>query len=132
MINQDFSLSGIEGSKIGFSSPEGVGVERSQIPLDVALRELEEETRGVVSLKKGEYTDFKFVVKESPTVDLEYNVFVFFVDYTIHEQAELIRKFNDEKQKMNLRKIQKQPIKRTHDENDFMNFETLAEFSTKK
>ena len=110
------------------------GCRRREIPNPIrcALRELEEETRGVVSLKKGEYTDFKFVVKESQTVDLEYNVFVFFVDYTIHEQAELIRKFNDEKQKMNLRKIQKQPIKRTHDENDFMNFETLAEFSTKK
>ena len=83
-------------------------------------------------MKKGEYTEFKFVVTESPGVELEYNVYVFFVNYTIQEQAELIRKFNDEKQKMNLRKIQKQPIKRTHDENDFMNFETLSEFSTKK
>ena len=89
------------------------GCRRREIPNPIrcALRELEEETRGVVSLKKGEYTEFKFVVTE---------------------QAELIRKFNDEKQKMNLRKIQKQPIKRTHDENDFMNFETLSEFSTKK
>jgi 8-oxo-dGTP pyrophosphatase MutT (NUDIX family) len=110
------------------------GCRRREIPnpLRCALRELEEETRGVISLKKGEYTDFKFTVKESPGVDLEYNVFVFFVNYTIQEQVELIRRFNEEKQKMNLRKIQKQPIKRTHDENDFMNFETLAEFSTKK
>ena len=34
--------------------------------------------------------------------------------------------------KLTLKKIQKQPIKRTFDENDFMNFETLTEFNTKK
>jgi hypothetical protein len=96
------------------------------------LRELEEETRGVVSLKKGEYTDYKFTVKESPGVELEYNVFVFFVNYTNQEQFELVRKFNEEKQKTNMKKLQKQPIKRTHDENDFMSFETLTEFNTKK
>ena len=93
---------------------------------------MEEETRGVVNLKKGEYTEFKFVVKESPGVDLEYNVFIFFVNYTQQEQVDLVKKFNDEKQKTNLKKIQKLPIKRTFDENDFMNFETLSEFNTKK
>jgi 8-oxo-dGTP pyrophosphatase MutT (NUDIX family) len=110
------------------------GCRRREIvnPIRCALRELEEETRGVVSLKKGQYSDFKFVVKESPGVDLEYNVFIFFVDYTTQQQSELIKKFNDEKQKTNLKKIQKQPYKRTYDENDFMNFETLTEFNTKK
>jgi len=55
------------------------GCRRREIynPLRCALRELEEETRGVVSLKQGEYTEFKFIHKESPTVDLEYNVFIF-------------------------------------------------------
>jgi len=110
------------------------GCRRREIvnPIRCALRELEEETRGVISLKKGQYSDFKFVVKESPGVDLEYNVFIFFVDYTPQQQSELIKKFNDEKQKTNLKKIQKQPYKRTYDENDFMNFETLTEFNTKK
>ena len=110
------------------------GCRRKEIPNPIrcALRELDEETRGVVNLKKGEYTDFKFVVKESPGVDLEYNVFIFFVNYTQQEQNDLVKKFNDEKQKTNLKKIQKLPIKRTHDENDFMNFETLSEFNTKK
>jgi nitrogenase subunit NifH len=65
-------------------------------------------------------------------VDLEYNVFVFFVNYTKPEQSELVKKFNEEKQKMMIKKIQKQPIKRTHDENDFMAFETLQEFRSKK
>ena len=38
------------------------GCRRREIftPLRTALRELEEETRGVVSLKEGEYTSFKF------------------------------------------------------------------------
>ena len=110
------------------------GCRRREIPNPIrcALRELEEETRGVISLKKGEYTTFKFTVKESPGVELEYNVFIFFVNYTQQEQNELIKKFNDEKQKTNLKKIQKLPIKRTHDENDFMNFETLSDFNTKK
>ena len=110
------------------------GCRRREIvnPIRCALRELEEETRGVISLKKGQYSEFKFVVKESPGVDLEYNVFIFFVDYTPQQQTELVKKFNDEKQKTNLKKIQKQPYKRTYDENDFMNFETLTEFNTKK
>ena len=110
------------------------GCRRREIPNPIrcALRELDEETRGVVNLKKGEYTDFKFIVKESPGVDLEYNVFIFYVNYTKQEQDELVRKFNEEKQKTNLKKIQKFPIKRTHDENDFMNFETLTEFNKKK
>ena len=110
------------------------GCRRREIPNPIrcALRELDEATRGVVNLKKGEYTDFKFIVKESPGVELEYNVFIFYVNYTKQEQDELVRKFNEEKQKTNLKKIQKLPIKRTHDENDFMNFETLTDFNKKK
>ena len=69
------------------------GCRRREIfnPLRCALRELEEETRGVVALKSGEYTEFKFTVKESPTVDLEYNVYVFFVDYTRSQQQALVK-----------------------------------------
>ena len=109
------------------------GCRRREIPNPIrcALRELEEETRGVISLKKVNIRTFKFIVKESPGVELEYNVFIFFVNYTQQEQNELIKKFNDEKQKK-FKKIQKLPIKRTFDENDFMNFETLTEFNTKK
>ncbi|ADQ91456.1 hypothetical protein OlV7_072 [Ostreococcus lucimarinus virus 7] len=110
------------------------GCRRREIfnPLRCALRELEEETRGVVALKNGEYTEFKFTVKESPTVDLEYNVFVFFVDYTKPQQQTLVKKFYEEKQKTNLKKINKQPIKKTFDENDYMSFDTLEEFNTRK
>lgn len=110
------------------------GCRRKEIanPLRCALRELEEETRGVISLKKGEYTSYKFTINENPTTELEYNVYIFFVNYSRAEQATFIKKFNEEKQKTNLKKINKQPIKRTFDENDYMNFESLQEFNTKK
>lgn len=97
-------------------------------PLRCALRELEEETRGVVSLKRGEYTSFSFTVKESPTVDLEYTVFILFVNYSRAEQIELIKRFNDEKYKMNTKKIH---MRRTYDENDFMSFDTMSEFNAR-
>ena len=110
------------------------GCRRREIfnPIRCALRELEEETRGVLSLKNGEYTEFKFTVKESPLVDLEYSVFIFFVDYNKTQQQNLIKKFYEEKQKTTLKKIQKQPIKKTYDENDYMSFDTLEEFNTRK
>jgi len=110
------------------------GCRRREIynPLRCALRELEEETRGVISLKNGEYTEFKFTVKESPLVDLEYNVYVFFVNYNRTQQNEFVRKFYEEKHKTNIKKINKQPIKKTLDENDFMSFDTIEEFNTRK
>ena len=106
------------------------GCRRREIfyPLRCALRELEEETRGVVSLKRGEYTSFTFTVKERPHVDLEYTVFIFFVNYSRVEQVELVKKFNEEKYKMHTKKIQ---MKRTYDENDYMSFDTLSEFNAR-
>ena len=110
------------------------GCRRREIfnPIRCALRELEEETRGTVVLKTGEYTEFKFTVKESPTVDLEYNVYIFFVNFNKIEQHGLVKKFYEEKQKMLIKKINKQPIKKTFDENDFMSFDTLEEFNVRK
>lgn len=101
-------------------------------PLRCALRELEEETRGIISLKNGEYTEFKFTVKENPTTELIYNVFVFFVPYKRREQIEFISKFNNEKLKTNQKKIAHIPIKKTHDENDYISFDTLEEFNNRK
>ena len=107
------------------------GCRRREIfcPIRCALRELEEETRGVVSLKSGEYTSYSFTVKESPSVELEYTVFIFFVDYSKTEQLELIRRFNEEKYKMQTKKIH---MKRTYDENDFMSFDTLHELNVRR
>jgi len=110
------------------------GCRRREItnPIRCALRELEEETRGVVNLKSGEYTHYVFTVKESPTVDLVYNVFIFFIDYTKNDQQNIVKRFYEEKHKTNLKKLNKQPIKKTHDENDYLCFETLEEFNTRK
>lgn len=104
------------------------GCRRREIcsPLRTALRELEEETRGVVSLKRGEYTSFTFTVNESAHVELEYTVFIFFVNYSRAEQIELVEKFENEKNKMRNKIIQ---MKRTYDENDYMSFDTLSEFN---
>ena len=112
------------------------GCRRREImnPLRCALRELEEETRGVISLRSGEYADFKFTVKDpqEANVELVYNVFVLFVPWKRVEQQAFVKKFYEEKQRMTLRKIQKQSIKRTHDENDNMSFDTLPEFNARK
>jgi hypothetical protein len=62
-------------------------------PLRTALRELEEETRGTVCLRSGEYTSYVFTVKESPTVELVYNVYVFFVNFTKTQRAQMVKKF---------------------------------------
>ena len=98
-------------------------------PLRCALRELEEETRGVISLKDGEYTSYTFNIKESDIIELEYTVFIFFVNYSKMEQLELIRRFNEEKYKMHTKQIH---MKRTYDENDFMSFDTLPEFNQRR
>jgi hypothetical protein len=110
------------------------GCRRREIfnPIRCALRELEEETRGVVSLKTGEYTEFKFTVPESPTIDLEYNVYIFFVDYNRTEQETQVRKFYEEKHKTNIKKSLNQPYRKTYDENDYMSYDTLDEFNTRK
>tara|TARA_B100001564_G_scaffold360024_1_gene384845 strand:+ start:26857 stop:27378 length:522 start_codon:yes stop_codon:yes gene_type:complete len=107
------------------------GCRRREIdnPIRTALRELEEETRGVLSLKRGEYTTYTFNVKESSNVDLEYNVFIFFVEFSKAEQNEMINRFNEEKYKMQTKKIH---MKRTYDENDLMSFDTLAEFNSRR
>ena len=44
---------------------------------------------------------------------------------------QLVKKFNDEKARMEIRKRDKLPIKRTYDENDYMTFDTLETFSHK-
>ena len=112
-------------------------------PIRCALRELEEETRGIVNIKSGLYTSFIFQTNErSPEelkvdaeegicVTLVYHVFIFFVKINQTEQMHIIKKFNDEKAKVEIRKREKLPIKRTYDENDFLSFDTLESFQKK-
>lgn len=113
-------------------------------PLRCALRELEEETRGVISLKEGEYTTYTFKVHNRTDEELKddqlkgiqvvsvYHVFILFVDMTQEERDVTIQKFNNEKAKMDAMKLKHMPIKRTYDENDMMLWSTLEEFSQMK
>jgi len=112
-------------------------------PIRCALRELEEETRGVVNVKSGLYTSYMFETTERSPEELEedkkegvqvtivYHVFIFFMKISAHEQQDIVRKFNYEKAKVEIRKRDKLPIKRTYDENDFMSFDTLDIFNRK-
>jgi hypothetical protein len=112
-------------------------------PIRCALRELEEETRGVVNVKSGLYTSYIFETtdrspeeleedkKEGVQVTIVYHVFIFFMRISAHEQQDIVRKFNYEKAKVEIRKRDKLPIKRTYDENDFMSFDTLDIFNRK-
>lgn len=112
-------------------------------PIKCALRELEEETRGVVILKKGYYSSFKFYSKNRSPEELEkdkkngvditsvYHVFIFVFNITKEVQQTIITKFYDEKSKTDERKKNKLPIRRTFDENDFISFDTLEEFNSK-
>jgi hypothetical protein len=109
-------------------------------PIRGALRELEEETRGLVNLKSGTYSYFRFTTKdrsreellkdrmEGLDVTLVYNVYV--LDYNVNrqQQVELIRRFYEEKRRTDERRYARLPIKRTYDENDMMSFDTLDEF----
>ena len=112
-------------------------------PIRCALRELEEETRGVVNVKSGLYTSYMFETTERSPEELEedkkegiqvtivYHVFIFFMKISAYEQQDIVRKFNYEKAKVEIRKRDKLPIKRTYDENDFMSFDTLDIFNRK-
>jgi 8-oxo-dGTP pyrophosphatase MutT (NUDIX family) len=109
------------------------GCRRKEVtcPMRCALRELEEETRGVINIKSGLYNSFTFETGDEE-FDIIYHVFIFFIKVDSHEQQNLIKQFNDEKAKVEIRKRDKLPVKRTYDENDFMSFDTLESFNRKK
>lgn len=113
-------------------------------PLKCALRELEEETRGVVNIEQGTYSDFVLAcknhspedinkdMKDGVEVTLIYHVFI--IDYNVsrNKQIDQIRRFDEAKQRVDERKRNRLPIKKTYDENDAMSYDTLEEFSRRK
>ena len=116
------------------------GCRRREIynPLQCALRELEEETRGVVKLKKGSYSSFDFTCKNHPEDDedgvdvtLVYHVFIFELNLSRTHQLGMIERFDRERYRTEERKRLKLPIRRTFDENADMCFDTLDEFNQK-
>ncbi len=106
-------------------------------PLRCALRELEEETRGTVNMKRGRYSYFNFVYtpeqlegQKNPE-GITYHVYILEFNIPGIEQNKLIDKFNVARGKLEKLKQLNIPIKLVYDENDVMNFETLSEFNSK-
>lgn len=99
-------------------------------PLRCAIRELEEETRGIINLKRGSYSYFKFTTDTPEPRDLEdgvevlnhYHVYVFNLPMTSIEHRHIIRRFTEEKKKMEGSEV---PFRKNYDENDECRFETL-------
>jgi 8-oxo-dGTP pyrophosphatase MutT (NUDIX family) len=122
------------------------GCKKSEMnePLRCGLRELEEETRGVFSIREGSYTTFAFESSyrspeelkndraEGLVVSLVYHVFVIDVEVTPDRQRDIIKMFHINKEQMDINKRDGVRIKRAYDENDDISFDTLEEFNKKK
>ena len=91
-------------------------------PLKCALRELEEETRGVVNITKGSYSYYRFTFRDELDVDNVYHVYVIEFPMSLPDQEKIINKFNINKELMDKNQIR---FKKQYDENDFLDFDTI-------
>jgi 8-oxo-dGTP pyrophosphatase MutT (NUDIX family) len=121
------------------------GCKKSEVdyPLKCGLRELEEETRGVINIKAGEFSEFQFESNvrspeetrkdrlEGVIVTLVYHVYIINLNLTQEQQARVIQEFHVNKARMELNKINGVHIKKAYDENDDISFDTLEEFNKK-
>ena len=121
------------------------GCKKSEIdyPLRCGLRELEEETRGVVNIKMGEFSEFQFESTyrspeetrkdrlEGIIVTLVYHVYIIDLNITREQQSRIIHEFHINKSRMELNKKVGVHIKKAYDENDDIAFDTLEEFNKK-
>ena len=98
-------------------------------PIRTALRELEEETRGVIAISEGAYRYFYF--EDAENEGIIYHVFVIETYIPRDTQLTMIEKFNREKEITEERKRNRQSIRRTYDENKYMSFDTMEEFQRK-
>lgn len=80
-------------------------------PIRTAIRELEEETRGVVVLRRGTYKYFKFAAPSA-----WYHVFIFKISI---DSGYAIDRFNLEKWRMDTKQV---CFRKNYDENDSMMF----------
>lgn len=94
-------------------------------PLRCAVRELEEETRGVVVVRKGQYSSFEFNVTaampQGDEYEVTYHVFVFDVHVTSDQRRKQIAKFD--------RRLD--TCVGVWDENDAMSWETMGNFKSR-
>jgi len=106
-------------------------------PLRCAIRELHEETRGTIDLKRGAYAYFRFTTDYKGPGDTEadadtvsvYHVYVIDLPMTSGEQQDVVTRFNEQKIKMELNQV---PFKKNHDENTEMMWDTLEGISDRR
>lgn len=97
-------------------------------PIRCALRELEEETRGILNLKRGTYNYFKFTTSFEPLEESIYHVYLFHVNITPADMTSITEKFIEEKDKMDTNQV---AFRKNYDENDNLEFTTLSELQDK-
>lgn len=98
-------------------------------PIRCALRELEEETRGILNLKRGTYNYFKFTNRfESLDDDSIYHVYIFYINISSDDMKNIVEKFNEEKLKMDTNQV---AFRKNYDENDKLEFVTLNDLKSK-
>lgn len=106
-------------------------------PLRCAIRELHEETRGLIDIKNGSYSYFRFTTNYKGPGDSEadidtvsvYHVYILDLQLTAIEQKYLIQRFNEEKIKMETSQV---PFKKNHDENTALMWDTLEGITDKQ
>ena len=122
------------------------GCKKSEVdnPLKCGIRELEEETRGVINLRTGEFTEYEFESSyrspeetrkdrfEGIIVTLVYHVYLINIQYTAEQQTKIVQDFHVNKARMEINKKDGLRIKKAYDENDDISFDTLEEFNKKK
>lgn len=94
-------------------------------PLRCALRELEEETRGIIDIRKGYYKYFRFSAQpgNDPIEYSVYHVYIIHVGFVPDSKLQSLEElFNTEKEKMDTHKVY---FQKNYDENDSMKFVTL-------
>jgi 8-oxo-dGTP pyrophosphatase MutT (NUDIX family) len=91
-------------------------------PLRCALRELEEETRGVINITHGSYSYFKFTLTDCCDVLNVYHVYIIDFPMSLKDQEVFISQFYHRKQLMDTNQIR---FKKQYDENDSIEFDTM-------
>jgi 8-oxo-dGTP pyrophosphatase MutT (NUDIX family) len=121
------------------------GCKKSEVdnPLKCGLRELEEETRGVINIRSGEFSEFQFESNyrspeetkkdrfEGIIVTLVYHVYLINIIITAEQQTRIIHDFHANKARMEINKKEGIRIKKAYDENDDISFDTLEDFNKK-
>lgn len=105
------------------------GCKHSEVfnPLRCALRELEEETRGIIDIRRGLYSYFRFAAQpgNDPIEYSVYHVYFIHIGYVPEEKlSQLEECFKTEKEKMDTHKVY---FQKNYDENDSMKFATLKD-----